>query len=87
VDASSSLDGGSDLIATDASRADGARASRGLDDARLDGSDDSSPSDAGPLFRLGHKSCSCDLGQAAKGSPGLSLALLGAAFLWRRRRR
>jgi len=56
------------------------------DAAHADGSRDSSPPDASGTMGLGHKGCACNLGQTASETPGLPLILLGAAFLWRRRR-
>jgi len=57
------------------------------DMANPDGASNSLPPDAGSAGRLGHKGCDCNLGQSARGTPGLPLSLLGAAFLLRRRRR
>jgi hypothetical protein len=57
------------------------------DATKPDGASDLLPPDAGGSGRLGHKGCACDLGQPARGAPGLPLVLLGASvLLWRRRR-
>ena len=65
---------------------DAGRDSFPSDAARVDGSRDSSPPDASGTMGLGHKGCSCDLGQRASGTPGLPFVLLGVAFSLRRRR-
>ena len=73
--ASSSPDGGRDLLAPDAGSPDGRRDSISLD--------------AGSAARLGHSGCDCDLSRSSPSTPGLPVSLLGAATLlwWRRRRR
>ena len=70
--ANGSPDAGRDSFPSDAARADGRR--------------DSSPPDAGPTMGLGHKGCSCNLGQTASRAPGLPFVLLGVAFSLRRQR-
>jgi len=51
------------------------------DTANADGANNSLPSDASSAGRLGHKGCDCSLGQTARGTPRLPLALLGFAIL------
>ena len=84
---SGSPDGGRDAITPDAGSSDGGRDLIAPEAGGLDGSGDSSPSDAGNTARLGHKGCSCNLGQTAAVTPSALFALLGAAFLLRRLRR
>ena len=66
---------------------DAGRDSFPSDAARADGSRDSSPPDASSTMGLGHKGCSCNLGQAASETPGRPLVLLGATLLSLRLRR
>ena len=82
---SGSPDGGRDVLAQATGSPDGT--SVAPDAARADGSKDSLLPDAGSGPRLGHKGCSCNLGQTARGAPRLPLALLGALFLLGRPRR
>ena len=85
--ASSSPDGGRDLLPSDTGNSDGRNDSLPPDSASPDGSQASLLPDASNTTRLGHKGCSCDLGQSAPDTPGLPFAWLGAALLWRRMRR
>jgi hypothetical protein len=82
-----SPDGARDSIQPDANRPDGGKDSILPDAGSAGGKRDSSAPDAGSTARLGHSGCDCDLGRTGPGAPGLPLALLGATFLWRLRRR
>ena len=52
-----------------------------------DGGGNSIAVDAGSAAKTGRSGCDCDLTRTAAGAPGMPFILLGAAFLWRRRRR
>ena len=82
-----SPDSARDSLPPDAGGPDGRKASIVPDAGSPDGKAASIAPDAGSTARLGHSGCSCDLGKTAPGTPGLPYALLGAAFLWRLRRR
>jgi hypothetical protein len=69
--ASGSLDGGGSSSRTDAGSSDGGR------DSIATGTD--------AVTQVHRSGCRCDLGQTNRGTSGLTFALIGAVFLWRRR--
>jgi MYXO-CTERM domain-containing protein len=85
--ASGSPDGGRDSLPPDAGIPDGRKDSTAPDAASADGKKESFPPDAGSTMRLGHSGCDCELGHNTPSTTGLPFGLLGAALLWRRRRK
>ncbi len=81
-------DGGSarDAMAPDTGSPDRGRDATVPDSSAAGGGDAIAP-DAGSPTRLGHKGCSCDLGQSGRSTPGIPFVLLGAALLWARKLR
>jgi hypothetical protein len=80
-------DGARDAIPPDLASPDGANDSSAPDARSPDVGLDAIASDASNPARLGHSGCDCDLGKTAPRTPGLPLAMLGTALLWRRLRR